>query len=91
VRKLGNGGGSGGAPADGVGAPGGVEDVNLRQEKLSERWLKHQRGRKGEDEPFTGDGSFTGGNGGTEVAASGKLGLKRACRCAAGAKRMAGA
>jgi hypothetical protein len=39
--------------------------MNLRQEKLSERRLKHQRGRKGEDEPFTGDGSFTGGNGGT--------------------------
>jgi hypothetical protein len=54
----------GGAPADGVGAPGGVKDVNLQQGKLSERWLKLQRGRKGEDEPFTGDGSFTGGNGG---------------------------
>jgi hypothetical protein len=65
VRKLGNGVGLGGAPVDGVGAPGGIEDVNLRQEKLSERRLKHQRRRKGEDEPFTGDGSFTGGNGRT--------------------------
>jgi hypothetical protein len=65
--------------------------MNLRQEKLSERRLKHQRGRKGGDEPFTGDGSFTSGNGGTEVAVPWKLGLKRACRCAAGAKRRAGA
>jgi hypothetical protein len=54
----------GGTPADGVGAPGGVKDVNLQQGKLSERRLKLQRGRKGVDEPFTGDGSFTGGNGG---------------------------
>jgi hypothetical protein len=28
-RVISDGGGSGGAPADGVGAPGGVEDVNL--------------------------------------------------------------
>jgi hypothetical protein len=28
---------------------------------------EHNRGRKGEDEPFTGEGSFTGGNGRTEA------------------------
>jgi hypothetical protein len=65
--------------------------VNLWQEKLSERRMQHQRERKGEDEPFTGNGSFAGGNGGTEVAAPGKLVLKRACKCATGAKRGAGA
>jgi hypothetical protein len=81
----------GGAPADGVGAPGGVKDVNLQQGKLSERRLKHQRGRKGEDEPFTGNGSFTGGKWRTEVAASGKLGLKHACWCVAEAKGRTGA
>jgi hypothetical protein len=43
--------------------------VNLRQEKLSERRMHHQREREGEDEPFTSDGSFTGGNGGTEAVA----------------------
>jgi hypothetical protein len=42
--------------------------VNLRQEKLSERRMHHHREREGEDEPFTGDGSFTGGNGRTEAA-----------------------
>jgi hypothetical protein len=52
------------APADGVGALGGVKDVNLQQGKLRERRLKHQRRRKGEDELFTDDGSFTDGNGG---------------------------
>jgi hypothetical protein len=30
--------------------------------------MHHQREREGEDEPFTGDGSFTGGNGRTEAA-----------------------
>jgi hypothetical protein len=69
VMEFDGDGGSGGAPANGVGASGGVEDVNLRQEKISERWMQHQRERKGEDEPFTGDGSFTGGNGETEAAA----------------------
>jgi hypothetical protein len=31
----------GSTPVDGVGAPGGVKDVNLQHEKLSERRLKH--------------------------------------------------
>jgi hypothetical protein len=67
---ISDGGGSGGAPAEGVGAPGGVEDMNMWQEKLSEHRMQHQRERKGEkEESFTGDEFFTGGNGGTEVAA----------------------
>jgi hypothetical protein len=68
-RVISDGGGSGGAPADGVGAPGGVEDVNLQQEKLSKHQMQHQRERKGEkEESFTGDEFFTDGNGGTKAA-----------------------
>jgi hypothetical protein len=37
-------------------APEGVEGANLWHGRLSERWKKHQRGRKGEKgESFTGD------------------------------------
>jgi hypothetical protein len=60
--------------------------VNLQQGKLSECRLKLQRGRKGVDEPFTGDGSFTGGNGGQRWWRRGKLGLERVRWCAEEAK-----
>jgi hypothetical protein len=43
-----DGGGSAGAPADVVGDPGGIVDVNLWQDKFNERRMQHQRGRKGE-------------------------------------------
>jgi hypothetical protein len=49
-------------------APEGLEDVNLRQEKLSERQMQLQK--KGErDERFTRDVCSTDGNGGTEAVA----------------------
>jgi hypothetical protein len=58
-----------GRMADGVRAPGGIEDVNLRQEKLSKCQMEHQSERKGEkEESFTGDEFFTSSDGGTEAA-----------------------
>jgi hypothetical protein len=49
VETTSDSGGSGGAlTTDGVGAPGGVEDVNLWQDRLNERRTQHQTGRKGE-------------------------------------------
>jgi hypothetical protein len=43
-------------------------------EKLSKRWMQHQRERKGEkEESFAGDEFFTGGNGGIEAAARASL------------------
>jgi hypothetical protein len=51
-------------------APEGVEDVNLRQEKLREHRMHLQRERKKErDVPFTGDVCYTDDNGGTEAVA----------------------
>jgi hypothetical protein len=68
VETISDDGGSGGAlTANRVGALGGVKEVNLWQDKLSERRMQHQRGRKGEKKgpsPATSSSSGGGERGG---------------------------
>jgi hypothetical protein len=62
-----DGGSSGGASADGVEAPGGLKDVNLWQDMLSERRMQQKRGRKGDmkgPSPATSSSSGGGDRGG---------------------------
>jgi hypothetical protein len=67
-KAISDGSSSGGAlTADEVGAPGGIEEVNLWQDKLRERRMQHQRGRKGEKKgpsPATSSSSGGGDRGG---------------------------
>jgi hypothetical protein len=71
MAKIGDGGELGAAHRRDRGTTlEGAEDMNMRQEKLSEHRMQLQRERKGDrDEPFTGDVCSTDGNGGTEVTA----------------------
>jgi hypothetical protein len=81
----------GGAPADGVGALGGVKDVNLQQHVLDKPLAIPRIKKKGRrNQSFTGGDEFTAAAE-TVAAAKESGGCSSACDGAAGAKGGAGA
>jgi hypothetical protein len=62
VMKIDDGGELGGRERSATRSNDG--DENLWHEKLHERRVHHQSGKKKKERPFTGDESFNGGNGG---------------------------